>query len=197
MLRYAITPGVLPIEGVGPILDQLLLQCEALADEGVEYLLVREKQLAEPELEEVVRKIVQRVRGKGTRVIVAGSPALARAAGAYGVHLGSAFGEESVRAARAVFPGVWISCSCHKLGEVESAWMAGVDGVLYSPIFGKVVDGVEVTAGIGLSRLRAACAAAAGQASVFALGGITRENALSCCSAGASGVAGIRMFFGG
>jgi thiamine-phosphate pyrophosphorylase len=47
--------------------------------------------------------------------------------------------------------------------------------------------------GQGLEALRAACRAA-GEMPVFALGGVTIDNASACLAAGATGVAGIRLF---
>jgi thiamine-phosphate pyrophosphorylase len=67
--------------------------------------------------------------------------------------------------------------------------------VLFGPVFGKTLDGVEVVAGVGLEGLREACGVA-GEMPVLALGDVTAGNAVSCVDAGASGVAGIRMFFG-
>ena len=69
-----------------------------------------------------------------------------------------------------------------------------MDAALFSPVFGKTLNGLEVVSGVGLDRLREACAVA-GHLPVFALGGVTVANASSCIAAGARGIAGIRMFF--
>jgi thiamine-phosphate pyrophosphorylase len=45
----------------------------------------------------------------------------------------------------------------------------------------------------GLDQLRAACTVAA-PTPVYALGGVTLENAPACVEAGAAGIAGIRLF---
>ena len=47
--------------------------------------------------------------------------------------------------------------------------------------------------GQGLEQLHAACIAAA-PVPVYALGGVTLENAAACIAAGAAGIAGIRLF---
>jgi thiamine-phosphate pyrophosphorylase len=64
---------------------------------------------------------------------------------------------------------------------------------LFGPVFEKRVEGIVVVAGVGLERLREACAAAGG-IPVLALGGVTWESAERCVAAGAAGVAGIRLF---
>jgi thiamine-phosphate pyrophosphorylase len=85
-----------------------------------------------------------------------------------------------------------ISRSCHTLADVGLAVDDGVDAILFGPVFGKVQDGVVVVPWVGLDMLRNACELAPG--SVFALGGLTAENAADCVAAGAVGIAGIRLF---
>jgi len=81
-----------------------------------------------------------------------------------------------------------------RLGELEEqAREDGVDAILFAPVFGKSVGGEVVASGQGLDRLRAACQIA-GPMPVFALGGVTLDNAEACLDAGAAGVAGIRLF---
>ncbi len=63
--------------------------------------------------------------------------------------------------------------------------------MLFSPVFEKLA--APKAAPQGLEALRRACAAAEG-IPVFALGGVTSTNAQDCLTAGAAGVAGIRLF---
>jgi thiamine-phosphate pyrophosphorylase len=79
-----------------------------------------------------------------------------------------------------------VAVSCHSEEEVRSAKAAGADFVVFGPVFRK-----GGTSGTGLTALKAACAYGI---SVFALGGVTIENARSCEACGAAGVAGIRLF---
>jgi thiamine-phosphate pyrophosphorylase len=79
------------------------------------------------------------------------------------------------------------------LEEVARAAGFQAEAILFGPVFGKVVDGVEVVPGVGLEGLRAACGVAAG-VPVFGLGGVTWDRATECAAAGAAGVAGIRLF---
>jgi len=79
-----------------------------------------------------------------------------------------------------------VAASCHSEEEVRSAKFAGADFAVFGPVFEK-----GGTAGVGITALRAACAHGI---PVFALGGLTLENARSCLACGAAGVAGIRLF---
>jgi thiamine-phosphate pyrophosphorylase len=191
VLRYAITPGLLPD---GTSADVLVTRAGELARQGVEFLLVREKRLADLELFALMRTIREATAGTGMKVLLAGRAELALAAGADGVHLGSRL--EELASARRAFPQGLLSVSCHTVDEVFQASAAGADLLLFAPVFGKRVDGVEVVPGTGLEALQKACAAAGEGARVFALGGVTAVNAAECVAAGASGVAGIRLFFG-
>ncbi len=191
MLRYAITPGLLPD---GTSADVLVNRAGELARQGVEFLLVREKRLADLELFALMRTIREATAGTGMKVLLAGRAELALAAGADGVHLGGRLAE--LAAARRAFPQGLLSVSCHTVHEVSQASAEGADLVLFAPVFGKTVDGVEVVPGTGLEALQKACAVAGDGVRVFALGGVTAENAPVCITAGASGIAGIRLFFG-
>jgi len=191
VLRYAITPGLLP-DGIPA--DALAGRSGELARQGIDFLLVREKRLADLELLGLMRKIREATADTGMKVLLAGRAALALAAGADGVHLGSRLAE--LATARRAFPQGLLSVSCHTVDEVSQASAAGADLLLFAPVFGKTVDGVEVVPGTGLGALQKACAVAGDGVRVFALGGVTAENAPVCITAGASGIAGIRLFFG-
>ena len=176
--------------------EALAARCGELAREGVAYVLVREKQLSAGELAEVCRVVLQAVRGAGTatKVLVAGRLDVAVAVGADGVNLSGAVGELTALQAREMMPEAFVSVSCHSVADIVQASAGGADAVLFGPVFGKRVDGVEVLPAVGLEALREACRVA-GESPVFALGGVSAENAAECVAAGAAGVAGIRMFF--
>lgn len=205
MLRYAITDRRLFLaEGGG--YAGLVGRCGELAADGVDFILVREKDLPAGELVALCREVVRATKAGGVRVLVAGRVDVAIAAGLAGVHLGAARGElrpEQVRFcfARAGAAVPFVSVSCHTVSEVRELEARGLGGrasaVLFAPVFGKTIGGEEVSAGVGLEGLRQACEAAGGEVPVYALGGVTAGNAGECVGAGAAGVAGIRMFFGG
>lgn len=197
MLRYAITSGSLRSGAGEQAWGELAGECAALAQRRVDFILIREKALPAGELVTLSRSVVAEVRGTGaeTKVLVAGRADVAVAAEADGVHLASGPGELRVEEVRRVFPTCLVSVSCHTLDEVKAARAQGASAVLFAPVFGKTVDGMEVLHGVGLRALQEACAAA-GEVPVFALGGVTETNANDCVQVGAAGVAGIRMFFG-
>jgi len=177
--------------------DALARRCGELARSGVEFVLVREKLLGAGELARVSRAVIAAVLAESgpTRVLIARRLDVAIAVGADGVHLASRAGELRVGDVRRLMPEAWVSVACHSLEEVRRARQDGASAVLFGPVFGKTVEGVEVVAGVGLEKLREACAVA-GEMPVFALGGVDEGSAGECVDAGASGVAGIRMFFG-
>ncbi len=192
MLRYVVSPGRIS-SSTDEAADHLVARSAELARDGADVILLREKLLLPDCLAALTRRVVAACFGLHTRILVPGSAAAALAGGAHGVHLGG--GAASPAAILQQMPQAWISVSCHTLEQVERARRDHVDAVLFAPVFGKVVEGVEVVPGVGLGLLRDAANAAA-PVPVFALGGVTEANAAECLRAGAAGVAGIRMFFG-
>jgi thiamine-phosphate pyrophosphorylase len=204
MLRYAITNRAQYSGTPAYRLDCLVREAALWAAEGIDYIQLREKDLEAGEQVTLTRRVMAAVRevagdaAAKTRVLVNSRLDVAVAAVADGVHLTSAEGELTPINAREVFRRAGlgvpvVSVSCHSVDEVAQASGWGVDGILFGPVFGKVVDGVEVVPGVGLAALRKACLAAAGTP-VFALGGVTIPLSGECLEAGAAGVAGIRMF---
>lgn len=189
-MRYAITDRRLYPGDESVRRAALVRQAARLAGEGLEFLQLREKDLPLEELSSLATEMLTAIRNAGgtTRLLVNGSVEAAVRAGADGVHLPAAMATERVP------QGLLVSVSCHSLGELERAITLGANVALFGPVFGKSVAGEEVLPGIGLGRLREACAVAAGRLSVVALGGVTEQNAAECIAAGAAGVAGIRMF---
>ena len=157
---------------------------------GVDWLQVREKDLDARALVELVRPLVESAQGGNTRVVVNDRLDVALAVGAAGVHLGAqSLPPQAVRAR--VPPDFFIGVSCHSVQDAVAAEAAGADYLLFGPVFetpSKAVYGPPQ----GLSRLKEVTAAV--KTPVLALGGISTERVRSCLEAGASGVAGIRLF---
>ncbi|MHB8303009.1 MAG: thiamine phosphate synthase [Acidobacteriaceae bacterium] len=186
---------------------RLSMQTAVWAANGVAFAQLREKDLPTSEQVELARAMLDVVRKTAgqTRLLVNGRPDIALAAGADGVHLPSGPNTLTPAEARATFAATGraktpcISIACHTLVEVIAARQQAVDCILFAPVFEKIVrhDSAESQAlpGTGLELLREACQLA-GPVPVFALGGVTAENAAQCLHAGAAGVAAIRLMQG-
>lgn len=150
---------------------------------GVDLVQVRAKDLAARELMDLVQ---QSVVLAGRKVLVNTRVDVALSCGAGGVHLPA----NSISPARIRViapPGFLIGVSCHAIEELRRAEQQGADFAVYGPVF---ETGTKPA--IGLEALRLATGSV--RMPVYALGGITAENAEDCVAAGAIGVAGISMF---
>jgi thiamine-phosphate pyrophosphorylase len=163
-----------------------VLQCIELAvADGVDLIQIREKDLSARELLFLVRKAVSLTSRSATRVLVNARVDIGLASGAHGVHLPA----DSIRPEtwrNIVPPGFLIGVSCHSVAELQRA--RGADFAAYGPVFATPGKGPA----IGLDAL--AQAARMSPVPLFALGGVTADNAQSCIDAGAAGIAAIRMF---
>jgi thiamine-phosphate pyrophosphorylase len=202
-VRYAITdrtmiPDGLKLSTAEGGLDALSRQAARLAAEGVEFLQLREKDLPASELVAVARRLLRAVGDSETRLLINGRADVAIATAAHGVHLSSLPEELTPRQvhdlyARASLPAPVVTISCHTLADVIRHRLAPITAILFGPVFEKSVSGEHRAVGTGLALLRQACIAAA-PVPILALGGITATDAAACLEAGASGVAGIRLF---
>ena len=184
------------------------------AARNIDYIQIREKDLAPDDLRELTRSIVSAVReiNQTTKVLLNGPAQIALAAGADGIHLPTNAAPNAAAEARALFAQsgreAILSHSCHSIQEVlkireESQRDPHATTtntlILYAPVFEKVLTSPapnqppEKLPGQGLEALRAAVHAA-GNIPVLALGGITPENTPACLAAGAAGIAAIRLF---
>lgn len=200
VLRYAITDRAAYGGSPAYRLDSVVREAARWAAEGIDFIQIREKDLGAGELAELTRRVLAAVRatGSATRVVVNSRADVAAATGADGVHLTAAAGELLPAQVRSIFAAAGrsnpvVSISCHTIEEVRRASALGVSAILFGPVFGKTIDGVQVAEGQGLEGLRQACKAAGG-AAVYALGGVTEERASECLATGAAGIAGIRFF---
>src|SRR5262245_17284112 len=100
---------------------------------GVERVQVREKDLPDAALLELVAAVVASVLGTATRVLVNGRPDVAEAAGAAGVQLPEA--GLPVAEVKRVFPGLEVGASRHSVAGALQAAAEGADFVLLGPIF--------------------------------------------------------------
>lgn len=178
----------------GPAEQTLRETIRNAAAAGVDWIQIREKDLETRALLELVRVAVAETRPGGTRIIVNDRLDVALAAGAGGVHLGEASlplkeVADWRRATRD--PEFQIGISCHSLEAARLAERDGADYIIFGPVFAtpsKASFGLPQ----GIETLRTVCATV--EIPVFAIGGVTVENAGSCIDACAAGVAAIRLF---
>jgi thiamine-phosphate pyrophosphorylase len=191
---------------------RLLEKISEAARAGVDYIQLRERDLSTQDLESLTREAANIIQEAGlatgnrqlaTALLVNHRTDVAIATEADGVHLRSDdISPQEVKAlwedcrqgqcgagtpARQLSPKPpMIAVSCHSPAEVAQAAAVGATFAVFGPVFEK-----GNTQPAGLTLLREACQA---KIRVLALGGVTLSNARSCLEAGASGIAGIRLF---
>jgi thiamine-phosphate pyrophosphorylase len=200
MLRYAITSRALYPGGELQQQAALLRQARRWIADGIDLIQLREKDLAAANIAALAREILQAIANANspTKLLLNSRPDIAIATAAHGVHLTAAPDEMTPAQVRSLYasansPAPIVTVSCHTLEEAHLARANQADAILFAPVFEKIVTGQTITPGQGLSQLRAACLAAS-PIPVYALGGVTLENAAACLDAGAAGIAGIRLF---
>lgn len=199
-------------EGEGS-LDLLQQKIDAILAAGIDWVQIREKDLSAKELSRVVRAALRSsarhsaANALPPRIFVNDRLDVALAEGAGGVHLGgsslavtdaselvreiSASARRGTAAERIGTTDFLIGVSSHSRAEAEAAASSGADYIFFGPVFA-TPSKAAFGAPQGLERLTDVCRAIA--IPVIAIGGITLENAASCASAGASGIAAIRLF---
>ena len=151
--------------------------------EGIDMIQVREKDLPGRELFDLVCRVRDLAAGTKTRVLVNDRLDVALAAGVDGVHLPA-----NGLPANRVRPLVQsLGVSVHTLEEALAAEAARADFVVFGPIFD-----TPGKSAVGLEPLRRVAATV--RIPVLAIGGITPQNMGQVISAGAAGIAGIRLF---
>jgi thiamine-phosphate pyrophosphorylase len=177
----------------------LLRRVAEAARAGVDYIQLREKDLATDELQHLASQAVSAVRENSTvtRLLINSRSDIAVAVGADGVQLPAGFppaDEIRDQWLRHSDREPIIGVSAHSVEDVRQAESNGASFAVLAPIFEKAATG---TKGLGLRVLRLASAPSPGlpnRFTVLALGGVTLANAHGCLEAGAAGVAGIRLF---
>lgn len=199
MFRYAITSRALYPGNEDHRQAALLAQTAQWVADGIDFIQLREKDLPTGTLGEISRNIIKTIAlaSSPTKLLISSRLDVAVATSAHGVHLTSSPGELTPAQVRQLYasaslPAPLITVSCHTLHEAGHARDHHVDAILFAPVFEKQTS-TKTIPGRGLEALHATCLAAA-PTPVYALGGVTLENALACLKAGAAGIAGIRLF---
>jgi len=181
----------------------LLPRISAAIRAGVDWIQLREKDLPAAVLAELAAHAVAAARehAPGTspaanaKVIVNDRLDVALAVGAAGVHLGGAsmpVGRVKSWCRAGHAPAEFlVAASCHSLAEASAAERDGADYVFFGPVFATPYK-LPFGSPQGIEKLAAVCRAL--RIPVFAIGGITLENAAECLRAGPAGLAAIRLF---
>ncbi|MHB0982120.1 MAG: Nudix family hydrolase [Thiobacillus sp.] len=174
--------GITHAESLG--IDTFLARLDIALANGLRLIQLRDKTLPEYARLGLARETVRRAHRYGARVLVNGDPALARAAGADGVHLDS-----TAAAKLTARPDCgWVGVSCHDAAELAHAAAIEADFALLSPVLPTLTHPGAATLGWDtFSTL-----AAASPIPVYGLGGLGRDDVALAQSRGAHGVALLR-----
>jgi thiamine-phosphate pyrophosphorylase len=173
---------------------RLLKKIAECAAAQVDYIQLREKDMSVRDLENLARNAMELLPKEGrTKLLINSRTDVALACGAHGVHLPAY--ELPAAEVRAIFGRLGnihpvIAVSAHSVEELAYAEAQGADFAVFGPVFEKNGDAV----GGGLEKLQEACLRPDRAMPVLAIGGVTLQNTPRCLSAGADGIAAIRMF---
>src|SRR5579864_3615307 len=179
-------------------IKDLLVRIERAIAAGVDWIQIREKDLAARELLDFTRRAIAATRQEAhahTRVTVNDRLDVAIAAGAAGVHLGGASipVAQTVQWCRAgnAQGDFMVGASCHDVQEAIAAERAGGNYIFFGPIY-ETPAKMKFGAPQGVDKLAEVCRSV--RIPVLAIGGIDEKNAGTCLRAGAAGIAAIRLF---
>jgi len=169
--------------------DALVAKAAAAVQRGADVIQVRERDLSDRALLDLVRRVID--AASGARVLVNDRTDVALAAGAAGVHLRG----DSPPAARVrdiVPPGFLVGRSVHSCAEVDAAIAAGgCDYLMFGTVF--VSSGKPAGHPVaGLDGLAEACCRSS--VPMIAIGGMTPDREADIARAGAAGLAAVGWF---
>ncbi len=162
-------------------------------DAGVRAVQLREKDLPADDLASYTQRLLAITRERDASLYLNWGGAMSQSdvflAASYNVD-GFHFPEGAPfpQALREKFPKLRVGLSTHDLAGTLAAAAEGATFITFGPVFPTDSRGVKATPR-GLEQLREVCAAT--PIPVFAVGGITPDNAADCIAAGAHGVAAI------
>lgn len=201
VLCYVTDRRTLPQNHPATARQRLLRKIEEVAAAGVDWIQIRERDLSGRDCAALTREALQTTARPSpkephpTRILVNDRLDVALSGRTGGVHLGESSlpVDEARRLANMLEKGTdfLMGVSCHSLEAARMAESGGADYIFFGPVFAtpsKAAYGQPQ----GLTRLAEICRASS--LPVLAIGGINSENARSCLSAGAWGIAAIRLF---
>jgi thiamine-phosphate pyrophosphorylase len=162
---------------------QLLAAIRAAAENGVDWVQVRDHQASARELYDLTSEIIAIARPPGARVAVNDRIDVALAAGADGVQLGER--SLSVAVTRRLAPGLQLGASVHGVARATWAAAEGADWLTFGHVFATSSHPGEPPRGLDeLARVVQAV-----HCPVIAIGGISPDQISAVLAAGAAGVA--------
>lgn len=168
----------------------VLRQIEIAIAASIDLIQIREKDLPTRPLLDLAGRAQTLACGTRTKILINDRLDIALSAGLNGVHLGShSVLPATIRAQ--VPPDFLIGVSTHSREEFTRAEGGGASFVTLGPVF-KTPSKENYGEPVGLEMLKQVCSQA--RIPVLALGGVDLGNYRPCLSAGASGIAAIRLF---
>lgn len=134
----------------------------------------------------VASALRQATQARGVKLLIGADPALARAAGADGVHLPERLAH-TARALRQAQPRWLVTAAAHSLPAARRGLAHGAQAVVVSAIF----PSASPSAGAPLGPVRLAALVRAAGGPVYALGGINAKNARRLLASGVVGLAAV------
>jgi thiamine-phosphate pyrophosphorylase len=185
MLRYYITDRHL-LGGMERLLESV---AKALVS-GVDFLQLREKDLSARALLQLAITVKQLPNPRSTRILMNDRLDIALAADLDGVHLRAhSISPQQLR--QLTKPSFLVAVSCHSPTEAKIAEEEGADFVVLGPIF-PTPSKLSFGTPLGITAIQEAARVV--RIPVLALGGVNEQNQELCREAGATGIAGIRLF---
>lgn len=181
-LRLPSTYGITHLAAMGEAGFFAVL--ERALENGLRLIQVREKQLAPDALISFSRRVVDRARAHGARVVVNGDTALARSCAADGIHLPSA----ELMALTEKPTDLLCGASCHNAQELAQAAKLDLDYALLAPVQPTLTHPGMPPLGWG----DFAALARKQPMPIYALGGMARADLPVAWQHGAHGIAMLR-----
>lgn len=155
-----------------------LKQIRTIAQAKPKYIILREKDMTNDEYVCLARKVIEICNSTETKLICNTFIEAAEAVKAHGIHLPLSLAEKSTYTTKP------LGISVHSLEDAIKATNLGADYIIYGHIFATdCKKGLEPR---GVESLQNICSTV--NTPVYAIGGITPENATLAKSAGAAGV---------
>lgn len=164
---------------------------EQAVDGGADAVQLRDKSASDEELVRLARRVMDVTRRRGVPLIVNDRPAVARSAGADGVHLGQDDGPLAP-ARRLLGEEAIIGRSTHSPEQAMEAEREGFDYIGVGPVYGTPTKPDYVPVGLELVRFASSRIAIP----FVAIGGIDAVNASEVARSGARAVAVVRAVMG-